>query len=165
MLTEDPGPSFFDKTESEMAKGRSLCVRMNDSGLADEGCSAVRQKHFDYGINWKFRRAGTQEAAETYVLGRGVHVDEFAELVRAAELERNAQTYADFGSRNEAADFGQLGKASTQRGEVDGFLEVGESTKLLAVILGLPAGLAADDDDGDFLRVTETGESLKEFIA
>lgn len=58
-----------------------------------------------------------------------------------------------------------MGEASAERAEVDGFLEISGSAELLAVILGLSASFAADDNNGDLLRVTESGEGLKEFVA
>src|SRR5580704_6894238 len=138
---------------------------MNDFGLADILRRAVGKIHFDDRVDGKLDGAGTEEATEAYVLSGRILFDFIAEFVGAAQFERNTQTHADFRARDKAANLVELREASAQRVEVNGFLEIGKGPELLAVIFGLRAALAADDDHGDFLGEAERRERLQEFIA
>src|SRR4029077_13089173 len=164
-LAQHPRPGLLQKAEAEVSERASLCVRVNDLGLAYVLRSGVREIDLENGVDSQLGGASAQEPAETHVLGCHVLFNFVSVLVSASQLKRNTQSHSDFGSRDKAADFRELVKASAQGIEVNGLFEIGESSKLLAVLLCLSAGLAADDNHGDLLRVAEGCKGLKEFIA
>lgn len=169
ILIQHPGPNFLSKAESVVAKRSGLGVGIDDLGLANVERSVRGRKDFHNGINRHLRRADAQKTVETHVFGCRFMLKLISVRVRVAELEGNPQAqahaHAHFGSGGKAANFGELCKASAERIEVDGFLEVGKGAELLAVLFCLSTGLATDDDDGGLLGVAERSESLKKFIA
>src|ERR1700722_16368993 len=137
---------------------------MDDLGLASVVHSA-RKIHFHNRADRQLVRAGTKKAAETHVFSCRFEFNLISMTVCAPQLEGHAQSYPHFGSWNKPPSLPDLAEAGPQRVEVNGFFEIVERSKGLALRFCLTAAFAADDNHRNLLSVAESREPLKELIA
>src|SRR5260370_42453243 len=85
--------------------------------------------------------------------------------VRATKLQRHRYPYAHFAPRNMASRRDDSSQESLKGLEIQRLFEMPCRAQLLAVFLGLRAGLPAHNNYRNRLRPAERGERLAEFVA